>query len=432
MQSTLNEPAAAWEQVAPLLDEAMGRLGETDRNAVVLRFFENKTARETAAALKLNEAAVHKRVRRALEKLRKFFAKRGVTLTAAVIAGAVSAGSVQAAPVGLAATVTAAAAQGTILSATITTLVNTTMKTMTWMKIKLALSVGMAVLVAGGVVTVAVSQTGGGDSLTALQIAKQAQDTYAALSSYSDTGTAVSEGVGHTITTQFNIRLQRPNRYRIDWTSTGGSYPGAGIVWSDGRGDYLVTGAAGQEKNLTPEKMHGKQDALGSASAVSGMAAGTIPQTFFYQDLGDELTFAASGKEPLNKEPDERVGDVDCYVLSSVLDPATLPNQGKSPDNTVKVGITTTTLWIGRQDHLIHQVRESMENVAITSLHETDASLTTILERQKKTVTPEAIAALREQFAAELKQSQGATMVITETHENITVNPAFTPADFAR
>jgi hypothetical protein len=63
---------AAWEQIAPLLDEAMGRLGETDRNAIVLRFFENKTAQEVGAALKLNEAAAHKRVNRALEKLHHF------------------------------------------------------------------------------------------------------------------------------------------------------------------------------------------------------------------------------------------------------------------------------------------------------------------------------------------------------------------------
>jgi len=87
MQSTLNEPnAAAWEQIAPLLDDAMGRLGETDRDAIVLRFFENKTAREVGAALKLTEAAAHKRVNRALEKLRKIFSKRGVTLSGTIIA----------------------------------------------------------------------------------------------------------------------------------------------------------------------------------------------------------------------------------------------------------------------------------------------------------------------------------------------------------
>ena len=74
MQSTLTAPdAAAWEQIAPLLDEAMGWLGESDRNAVVLRFFENKTAQEVATTLKLNEGAACKRVSHALEKLRKYF-----------------------------------------------------------------------------------------------------------------------------------------------------------------------------------------------------------------------------------------------------------------------------------------------------------------------------------------------------------------------
>ena len=124
MQSNLTEPdPAVWEQIAPLLDEAMGRLGETDRNAIVLRFFENKTVQEVGAALKLNEAAAHKRVIRALDKLRKIFtkifAKRDVTLPASLIAGALSANSVQAAPVGLVATVTATALKGSAISATI-------------------------------------------------------------------------------------------------------------------------------------------------------------------------------------------------------------------------------------------------------------------------------------------------------------------------
>src|ERR1017187_10389668 len=118
MQSTLNEPDAAWEQIAPLLDEAMGQLGETDRNAVVLRFFENKTAQEVGAALGLTEAAAHKRQNRALEKLRKFFTRRGVALSDAAIAGAVSANAVQAAPAGLAAAITAVALSGTAITTT--------------------------------------------------------------------------------------------------------------------------------------------------------------------------------------------------------------------------------------------------------------------------------------------------------------------------
>src|ERR1035441_11038204 len=46
MQSILNEPESeAWTQIAPLLDAAMLRPGEKDRNAIVLRFFENKNLR---------------------------------------------------------------------------------------------------------------------------------------------------------------------------------------------------------------------------------------------------------------------------------------------------------------------------------------------------------------------------------------------------
>jgi guanyl-specific ribonuclease Sa len=134
-------------------------LGETDRNAIVLRFFENKTSQEVAATLKLNEAAAHKRVSRAVEKLRKFFTKRGVTLSATLIVGAVSANSVQAAPVGLAASVAATAAKGTLISATITTLVQGTMKTMTWLKLKFAVGVSVAVVLAGGVATLATLAT---------------------------------------------------------------------------------------------------------------------------------------------------------------------------------------------------------------------------------------------------------------------------------
>jgi uncharacterized protein (TIGR03435 family) len=157
MQSTANETdSGAWQQIAPLLDEAMGRLGEADRNAVVLRFFENKTAAEVAVTLKTTEAAAHKRVSRALEKLRKFFTKRGVTLSAALIAGTVSANSVHAAPVGIIGGICAAAGKGAALGTSTSTLVKGVLKLMAMTKVKLAVAVTMGVLLAAGTTTVAV------------------------------------------------------------------------------------------------------------------------------------------------------------------------------------------------------------------------------------------------------------------------------------
>ena len=52
-----------WEELSPLLDEAMGQLGDADRNAVVLRYFENKTSKDVGAALGVNEAAATGKVR---------------------------------------------------------------------------------------------------------------------------------------------------------------------------------------------------------------------------------------------------------------------------------------------------------------------------------------------------------------------------------
>ena len=151
MQSTLNEPeAAGWEQIAPLLDEAMGGLGETDRNAVVLRYFENQTAEEVGAVLKLNPAAAHKRVGRAVDKLRKFFTKRNVTVGASGLMGLISANAVQAAPAGLAATVSAAAVLSGTAVATSTLIVAINTITMTALQ-KTIVAAALAATVGTGI-----------------------------------------------------------------------------------------------------------------------------------------------------------------------------------------------------------------------------------------------------------------------------------------
>ena len=164
MQSTLNEPDtdAAWRRLAPLLDEALNQLGETDRAALVLRYFQNKTAREIAEALRMEEETAQKRVTRALEKLRAIFVKRGVTLTLTDIAETVAANSMKVAPAGLVMAV-AATAKGAAVTTSITTIVNGTMNLLTWMKIKFVIGISASVLLVAGVATVAVSQTRGGD-----------------------------------------------------------------------------------------------------------------------------------------------------------------------------------------------------------------------------------------------------------------------------
>jgi len=161
MQSTLQESidASAWNQLAPLLDEAMSRLGKTDRDAVMLRFFKDKSVREVAAALRVNEGAAQRRVLRAVEKLRRFFTKRGVVLPAAVLTAAISANSVQAAPVALAKSVTAVAvAKGAAAGGSTLALIKGALKIMAWTKAKTVAVTGLAVLLAAGTTTITVKE----------------------------------------------------------------------------------------------------------------------------------------------------------------------------------------------------------------------------------------------------------------------------------
>jgi RNA polymerase sigma factor (sigma-70 family) len=103
------ESDANWENIAPHLDAGLGELDEADRDALLLRYFERKSAREMAEILGTSEDAAQKRVSRAVERLREFFSKRNVTIGTSGLAVLISANAVQSAPIGLAATISAAA-----------------------------------------------------------------------------------------------------------------------------------------------------------------------------------------------------------------------------------------------------------------------------------------------------------------------------------
>jgi RNA polymerase sigma factor (sigma-70 family) len=150
MRELFHDPTSGldWEKLRPVLDEVMHELKEADREAILLRYFENRPLAEIGAKLGLSENAARMRVERALEKLRTFLTRRGVT-TVAAISTVISANAVQIAPAGLATTLTgaslAAAAAGTGTLAVL--------KMMTMTKLKLAAS---AIVVAGAATTLVI------------------------------------------------------------------------------------------------------------------------------------------------------------------------------------------------------------------------------------------------------------------------------------
>jgi RNA polymerase sigma factor (sigma-70 family) len=139
-------PDADWEKLRPILDAAMHGLKETDREAVLLRYFENRPYAEVGAKLGINENAARMRVERALEKLRVLLTERGVA-TGTALASAISANAVQVAPGYLAATLTNAS-----LASAATAL--PFMKIITSAKLQL----GLGALLAAGVIAAFVVQ----------------------------------------------------------------------------------------------------------------------------------------------------------------------------------------------------------------------------------------------------------------------------------
>jgi hypothetical protein len=114
-----DSPEADWEKIRPVLDEVLSELDDRDREAVLLRFFDNRPFGEIGTQLKLGENAARMRVDRALDKLHGLFARRGIRSTSAALGLLLAQQATAAsAPAGLAAA-TAAIASANVATASV-------------------------------------------------------------------------------------------------------------------------------------------------------------------------------------------------------------------------------------------------------------------------------------------------------------------------
>jgi RNA polymerase sigma factor (sigma-70 family) len=324
MQSTVDEnsaPDAVWHQLAPLLDEAMARLGQKDRDAVILRFFKGQSVREVAAALQVSEPAAQRRLQRALEKLRARLVKRGVTLTATVIAGAVAANSVQAAPVALVQTISAVAvAKGAAAGTATLTLVKGALKLMTWTKMQMAIVVSICTLFILGTATLVISRTA--ETRDSSEILTQTYQKYASLSSYSGTSESIEKIDNKIITASSTFRLGRTNLYFLECEQHAPTFTNRMTAWSDGSGDYWLA-----RDRVVKNPFSGPAFNLGDVAQYISCGASVVVPAVFFDSYISPQTFAAwrSGKlvtptawldqHPI-MQPDDTVGKTDCYETS--------------------------------------------------------------------------------------------------------------------
>lgn len=112
------ETAHDWYSLQTVIDAALDELSEEDRAAIVLRFFQQASFRDVATATGVSEDAARMRTDRALQKLRKRLAARGVTSTASALGLALGQHGVFAAPATVTASVIAQACATVPLSST--------------------------------------------------------------------------------------------------------------------------------------------------------------------------------------------------------------------------------------------------------------------------------------------------------------------------
>ena len=249
----------------------------------------------------------------------------------------------------------------------------------------LLMKAGLTVLFCLGLAVAAFSQTNDNGGLTSQQVAAKSLAAYAALTGYSDTGRTVESKNGQTNTTTFSIQMQRTNLFKVHWVQTGGSQTNDGTWWDDGHppfmpeDTYLLANTNGQPANEQPQVI---PYSFISDDDVPGEAA-TVPLIFFKPDKDSYypniLAGIVSGRynsgQSKTELSDGKIDGVDCQVISITITDFSILQRGRK----------VLRLWIGKPDYLLRQIQSVSEKP--------DSSM-------------------------------------TQTHENISLNPKFSADDF--
>ena len=146
----------AWKRISPHLDRSMDQLKESERNAILLRFFQGKSFREISATLGIGENAAKKRVGRAIDRLRQSLIRHGIKDSSAVLGAALTAFAIQPTPSAIASLIPAAVCHGTATAASVQILTEGALQMITWTKMKTTAACVAALLVTAGTTSVSV------------------------------------------------------------------------------------------------------------------------------------------------------------------------------------------------------------------------------------------------------------------------------------
>ena len=372
-----------WAEVEPLLNDALQALPPGQRTLILERFFQERPLAEIGAGLSISEDAARMRVSRALDRLRRWFAKRNVALSAAALA-ALLPQAVRPAP----AHATEAIARLTLPTVGDNTpaqsLAQGVLRTMNLKRLRLQLgaAVLVAVFVLGTAGAVRVTAQMNARRIAAAQQQNQAQalavlnqmyTTYAAMHSFKcSTETQETPGL---FARAADYEIDRPNKIRFHQVSLyDAAEPGQALEVSDGDNWYVTStepfertrGAANRYAKMPLIKNNDYSFAFaifGNAGAISypfdsgmpyvalGMKPGPLPQ-----EVDKEPTaWVYSLEQPTSVYKDIMEEKVPVDVVVARTERHELVLQGAKLVPIIKVVPYVLTYFIGRQDHLLYQ-----------------------------------------------------------------------------
>ncbi len=200
---------------------------------------------------------------------------------------------------------------------------------------------------------------------TGQDILKASQKAYDALTSYSDSSTAMFNAMGERHEATYTTRLLRPNFYRIEWTESSPSGPVKGVCRSDGTASDITLDFGKSPAVMTPMKTLDLKDSLDAITFGTGIPiAMDVPGIFFPKETGGGSILTASlssspqEKTTIDRQADEKIAQTDCFTIT-ITDVMHVKSRSGQTDDY----LSTTQLSIGKQDFLIRRLRDKFPGV---------------------------------------------------------------------
>jgi RNA polymerase sigma factor (sigma-70 family) len=349
------ESESTWQSIEPLLNDALAALGGREREALLLRYFEDKSLKEVGVALGVSENTARMRVTRAIEKLKNILRKQGVAVPVAFLATTLAERAVQSAPASCAHAVgqllgqmaigsSTAVGAGVVANSVASTGITSTgvastkahvisqgvIKSMFINKLKVAAIVaGLGVTGVGGALHVAqllpvgAAETGAKTSSvkqavvansklpSGSAILQKSAAAYTALSTYNGSVSVRTDVLMNGNKSEYNgtanIVFTRPNSLHIDGLLAAGA--GTYKIDHDGQTTTLEMVMRGKKKVSKPESA---EMAVASATGVAAQAPTIIPALLMKFDWG----YAFKDTKNARLEGQETIGTARCYKIS--------------------------------------------------------------------------------------------------------------------